>query len=143
MFVGPGFVSTSPAFMRSSSSSSVSAWPACPPPPKKKHSKSGPYCWGGSFDTLCTAVCDSSTACRLFRLEARIIHTGVPQGSMLSPTLFSIYIADIPRPTEPVRRICYADDNRVGFRSQNLGTTVKRQHLFDGDVPVLKGKNCH
>ena len=29
------------------------------------------------------------------------------------PTLFSFYIADMPRPTEPVKRICYADDITV------------------------------
>ena len=34
----------------------------------------------------------------------------VPQGSKLSPSLFSFYIADMPRPTEPVKRVCYADD---------------------------------
>ena len=45
--------------------------------------------------------------------KARIIHTGVPQGSKLSPTLFSFYIADMPRPTEPVKQICYADDITV------------------------------
>ena len=45
--------------------------------------------------------------------KARIIHTGVPQGSKLSPTLFSFYIADMPRPIEPVKRICYADDITV------------------------------
>ena len=42
--------------------------------------------------------------------KARIIHTGVLQGSKLSSTLFSFYIADMPRPTEPVRRICYTND---------------------------------
>ena len=28
----------------------------------------------------------------------------------MSPTLFSFYLADMPRPTEPFKRICYADD---------------------------------
>ena len=55
----------------------------------------------------------SVTSSRGVKSEARIIHTGVPQGSKLSPTLFSFYIADMTRPTEPVKRICYADDITV------------------------------
>ena len=55
----------------------------------------------------------SVTSNRGAKSKARIIHTGVPQGSRLSPTLFSFYIADMPRPTEPVKRICYADDITV------------------------------
>ena len=31
----------------------------------------------------------------------------------MSPTLFSFYLADMPRPTEPAKRICYADDMTV------------------------------
>ena len=52
----------------------------------------------------------SVTSCIGVKSMARIIHTGDPQGSKLSPTLFSFYIADMPRPTIPVMRICYADD---------------------------------
>ena len=55
----------------------------------------------------------SVTSSRGVKSKARIIHTGVLQGSKLSPTLFSFYIADMPRPTEPVKRICYADDITV------------------------------
>ena len=43
----------------------------------------------------------SVTSCRGVKSTARIFHTGVPQGSKTSPTLFSIYLADMPRPTEP------------------------------------------
>ena len=40
------------------------------------------------------------------RLSTRIVY----QGSKLSPSLFNYYIADMPRPTPPVKRVCYADD---------------------------------
>ena len=33
--------------------------------------------------------------------------------SKLSPSLFNYYIADMPRPTPPVKRVCYADDITV------------------------------
>ena len=63
----------------------------------------------------------SVTSSRGVKSKARIIHTGVLQGSKLSPTLFSFYIADMPRPTEPadMLRGWY---NRVGFWSWNLRT---------------------
>ena len=53
------------------------------------------------------------TSCRGVKSSARIVHAGVPQGSKLSPLLFSFYLADMPRPTEPVKRVCYADDITV------------------------------
>ena len=43
----------------------------------------------------------------------RIVRTSVPQGSKLSPSLFNYYIADMPRPTPPIKRVCYADDITV------------------------------
>ena len=53
------------------------------------------------------------TSCRGVKSSARIVHTGVPQESKLSPSLFSFYLADMPKPTYPVKRICYADDISV------------------------------
>ena len=41
------------------------------------------------------------------------VNTGVPQGSKQSPSRFSFYIADMPRLTEPVKRVCYDDDITV------------------------------
>ena len=71
----------------------------------------------------------SVTSCRSVKSKARIVHTDVPQSSMMSPTLFSFYLADMPRPTEAVKRICYADDITVwasGVKIPELG------HMING-----------
>ena len=55
----------------------------------------------------------AATSIRGTKLSTRIIRTGVPQGSKLSPSLFNYYIADMPRPTPSVKRVCYADNITV------------------------------
>ena len=40
----------------------------------------------------------------------KTIHSGVPQGSIISPALFNAYIRDLPTPPEGVYIISYADD---------------------------------
>ena len=55
----------------------------------------------------------SVTSCRGVKSTPRIVHTGVPQDSKMSPTLFSFYLADMPQPTEPVKQISYAHDITV------------------------------
>ena len=83
--------------------------------------------------------CLCPRCCRCVKSKARIINNSVQQSSRLSPMLFSFYIADMTRPTEPVRRICYVDDITVWASGvKNLGTRAKK--LFDGDAPVLMGK---
>jgi len=42
------------------------------------------------------------------RSRLRCLKNGVPQGSVLAPLLFSIYISDLP--TTVCRRYAYADD---------------------------------
>ena len=67
------------------------------------------------------------TCFRGVKSKSRKVNTGVPQGSKLSPSLFNLYIADMPIPTEPVKRVCYADDITVwatGFKIQDLEDSV-------------------
>ena len=68
--------------------------------------------------------------------KARIVHTGVPQGSKMSSTLFSFYLADMPRPTEAVKRICYADDITV------WASGVKIQELEHKNNAYLTEMSC-
>ena len=44
---------------------------------------------------------------------SRKVNTGIPHGSKLSSSLFNFYIADMPRPTDTVKRVSYADDLTV------------------------------
>ena len=55
----------------------------------------------------------AATSFRGTKSSTRIVRTGVPQGSKLSPSLFNYCIADMPRPTPPVKMACYADDITV------------------------------
>ena len=81
------------------------------------------------------------TSCRGVKPSAGIVHTGVPQGSKLSPSLFSFYLADMPRPTYPVKRICYADDISVWASGAKLPELeIKDQRLPGKDVRVLEVK---
>ena len=66
----------------------------------------------------------ANTCFRGVKSAARKVNTGEPQGSKLSP--FSFYIADVPRPTEPVKRVCCTDGISV------WATGVKIPDLEDG-----------
>ena len=52
----------------------------------------------------------AKTCFRGVKSTSRKVNTGVPQVSKLSSSLFSFYIADMPRATGPVKRVCHADD---------------------------------
>ena len=72
----------------------------------------------------------AKTCFRGVKSTSRKVNTGVPQGSKLS--LFSFYIADMPIPTDPVKRVCYADDITV------CATGVKIPDLEDSVISYLE-----
>ena len=81
----------------------------------------------------------AKTCFRGVKSTSRKFNTGVPQGSKLSPSLFSFYIADMPRPTGPVKRVCYADDMTVWVSGVNIpDLEVSLNNYIEDIIAYLK-----
>ena len=64
--------------------------------------------------------------------STRRILAGVPQGSLLGPSLFNIFTHDIPSPGRDALLSLYADDAAILCRSRRSGTAAKRlQFIID------------
>ena len=71
--------------------------------------------------------------------STRIVRTGVPQGSKVSPSLFNYYTADMPRP--PVKRICYADDITVWATGPKIAQLESIIDSYMRDVSIYLKDN--
>ena len=69
------------------------------------------------------------TSFRNHKSIQRQVKTGVPQGGVLSPTLFNIYTADIPTQTAPVQVMLYADDITITSTHATYGMSVARKYI--------------
>ena len=83
----------------------------------------------------------AATSFKGINSSTRIVRTGVPQGSKLLPSLFNYYIADMPRPTPPDKRVCYADDITVWASGPEIPLLESMINSYLRDVDIyLKEK---
>ena len=75
------------------------------------------------------------------RSKLRPIHIGVPQGSLLGPRLFAIYVNDLPNSSETGYIHMFADDTTIYFIGKEVEEIVDALNLILNDFKVWCCKN--
>ena len=93
-----------------------------------------------SFTRWLSCYLRGSQAATSFRgTQSRIVRIGVPEGSTkLSPALLIYYIDDMPRPTMPVKRVCYADDITVWASGPNIPLLESMNNSYLREVGIYQ-----
>ena len=73
----------------------------------------------------------------------RIVRSGVPKGSKLSPVTFTVqyYIAYMPWPTLPVKRVCYTDNITVWASGPNTPQLEYMINSYPREVDIYMKEN--
>ena len=80
----------------------------------------------------------------IFKLKA-----GVPQGALLSPTLYNIYLSDAPEPPRYAKDIVYADDvtqiiksrRSLNHHNRKIRTEIVRMNTFEKTWKIQTNEN--
>ena len=62
--------------------------------------------------------------------KSRVVKQGVPQGGVLSPLLFNLYLSKMPEPPPGIRLISYADDCQALSSHNNIKTICDRLNPY-------------
>ena len=105
----------------------------------------------GRVASLCLIMVHHSFGCKEARCAIKqnidnakqyhICGTGFPQGGVLSPTLFNIYMSDLPTPPRDIHVTTYADDITIYSSDKNYTIAQQRLQPYLEDVQTWTKAN--